>query len=169
MQDDLSTIPQFQQLSSSSTLLSCTTSSPNTHNIPLANKMFAPIYTIFVVFYLALFAVAMPGGSPKSSPAPTKTVTVTSPAPTSTSAGQCNTGSIQCCQSTEAANSPAGSLLLGLLGVVVQGVDVLLGLDCSPINVVGVGSGNTCDASPVCCEDNSVGNLISIGCVPVSL
>ncbi|KAH9950778.1 fungal hydrophobin [Amylocystis lapponica] len=82
---------------------------------------------------------------------------------------QCNTGPIQCCQQTEAANSAAGAALLGLLGIVVQDVTAQIGLDCSPISVVGVGSGNTCDASPVCCEENSVDNLVSLGCVPVTL
>nr|QTF98737.1 hydrophobin HGFII [Grifola frondosa] len=83
--------------------------------------------------------------------------------------GDCNTGPIQCCQSTETAGSAAGSALLGLLGVVVQSVDVVLGLNCSPISVIGVGSGSACDASPVCCENNSVGGIISIGCVPIQL
>ncbi|KAH9919986.1 fungal hydrophobin [Epithele typhae] len=81
----------------------------------------------------------------------------------------CSTGPIQCCQSTEWSSSPAGSALLGLLGVVVQGVDVLIGLQCSPITAIGVGSGNTCNAQAVCCQNNNVGGLISVGCVPVSL
>ena len=54
------------------------------------------------------------------------------------------------------AGSAAGAALLGLLGVVVQDLNVLLGLDCSPISVVGVGSGSECSASPVCCENNDV-------------
>ena len=87
---------------------------------------------------------------------------------------RCNTGSIQCCQSTETvslavknsptrlqstyhaqASSVTGAALLGLLGIVVQDVNVLLGIDCSPINVVGVGSSDSCSTSQVCCEDNS--------------
>ncbi|KAI8974199.1 hydrophobin 1 [Trametes punicea] len=81
----------------------------------------------------------------------------------------CSTGAIQCCQSTESAGSAAGAALLGLLGIVVQDANVILGLDCSPISVVGVGTGNACSANTVCCEDNSHGGLVSIGCVPVSL
>ncbi|KAI0653906.1 hydrophobin, partial [Cubamyces menziesii] len=83
-------------------------------------------------------------------------------------ASSCSTGPIQCCNSVESASDPVGSLLLGLLGIVVQGVDVLLGLDCSPISVIGVGGGN-CNTNVVCCQNNNVGGLISIGCVPVIL
>ncbi|KAH9913900.1 fungal hydrophobin [Epithele typhae] len=81
----------------------------------------------------------------------------------------CSTGPIQCCQSTESSSSAAGSALLGLLGVVVQGVQGLIGLNCSPISVVGVASGNTCNAQAVCCQNNNVGGLISVGCIPITL
>ncbi|KAK1232000.1 hypothetical protein PQX77_004867 [Marasmius sp. AFHP31] len=84
--------------------------------------------------------------------------------------GNCNTGPIQCCNSvTKAKDAGAGVLgLLGLLGIVLNDVNVLLGLQCSPITVIGGGNGG-CNASPVCCENNSVGGLISIGCIPISL
>ncbi|KAI0644921.1 hydrophobin 2 [Trametes meyenii] len=81
----------------------------------------------------------------------------------------CSTGAIQCCQHTATANDASVAAILGLLGVVVQDVTALVGLDCSPINVVGVGSGNACSANAVCCENNNVGGLISIGCLPVTL
>ncbi|KDQ51801.1 hypothetical protein JAAARDRAFT_704037 [Jaapia argillacea MUCL 33604] len=90
------------------------------------------------------------------------------PLPTEPASG-CNTGPIQCCQSVESASSPSAAAILGPLGVVLQDVNVLVGLTCSPITVVGVGSGSECSASPVCCQDNSYGGLISIGCVPVTL
>ncbi|EIW58088.1 fungal hydrophobin, partial [Trametes versicolor FP-101664 SS1] len=80
----------------------------------------------------------------------------------------CSTGPIQCCESTESAASPDGVALLDSLGVVVQGVNVLLGLGCSPISVIGAGGG-ACSANAVCCENNSFGGLVSIGCVPVIL
>ena len=55
----------------------------------------------------------------------------------------CSTDDIQCCNSVEQSNSAAGSTLLGLLGIVLQGVAVPLGIGCTPISVVGVGSGAT--------------------------
>ncbi|KAL1947101.1 hypothetical protein VTO73DRAFT_14062 [Trametes versicolor] len=81
----------------------------------------------------------------------------------------CSTGAIQCCQQTTTANSASAAAILGLLGIVLQDLNVPVGLTCSPISVVGVGSGNGCSANAVCCEDNSHGGLISIGCLPVSL
>ncbi|KAI0645497.1 fungal hydrophobin [Trametes meyenii] len=83
-------------------------------------------------------------------------------------AQSCSTGPIQCCNSVESANSQVAQSVLGSLGVVVGDVTALVGLGCSPISVVGVGA-SACSASPVCCENNSFGSLISIGCVPVVL
>ena len=91
----------------------------------------------FALATLPLLAVAMPGGGG----APTTTVTVTAQ-PSSTPASSCSTGALQCCNSVQSASDPAASLLLGLLGIVVQGVDVLVGLDCSPISVIGLSGGS---------------------------
>ncbi|KAK7472100.1 sc3 hydrophobin [Stygiomarasmius scandens] len=126
--------------------------------------MFSRISTLFlavILFFAASLAVATNG--------PTTTVTVTAPATTVTApASQCNTGDLQCCNSVQSANSPAASLLLGLLGIVIQGVDVLVGLTCDPISVIAIG-GNSCNAQPVCCENNSFNGLIAIGCTPINL
>ncbi|TBU28171.1 fungal hydrophobin-domain-containing protein [Dichomitus squalens] len=84
-------------------------------------------------------------------------------------AGNCNTGPIQCCNSLENTDTAAASTLLDLLGVAVQGVTGQLGLGCSPISVVGAGSGSACTSQPVCCQNNNVGGLVSIGCLPVEL
>ncbi|KAI0657122.1 hydrophobin 1 [Cubamyces menziesii] len=81
----------------------------------------------------------------------------------------CSTGDLQCCNSTEMADSAKGAALLALLGIVLQDTNVLLGVNCSPITVVGVGSGGSCSAHAVCCSDNSHGSAVSIGCVPVTL
>ncbi|KAJ3969494.1 fungal hydrophobin [Lentinula raphanica] len=128
--------------------------------------MFSRISTaIFYAFFaFAILAAATPGNQPV-----TTTVTVTAPASTTTvSPGQCTTGDLQCCDSTTKAGSVAGAAILGLIGVVVEDVNVLLGLTCSPITVVGVESGS-CTSNVVCCEDNAWGSLVSIGCVPVTL
>ncbi|KAJ3836836.1 fungal hydrophobin [Lentinula raphanica] len=128
--------------------------------------MFSRISTVifYAFFAFAILAAATPGNQPV-----TTTVTVTAPASTTTeTAGQCTTGDLQCCDSTTTAGSAAGAAILGLLGVVVEDLNVLLGLSCSPITVIGVGS-SSCTSNAVCCEDNSWGSLVSIGCVPVTL
>ncbi|KAK1229775.1 hypothetical protein PQX77_007152 [Marasmius sp. AFHP31] len=82
--------------------------------------------------------------------------------------GDCTTGTLECCNNVTTAKDPVAALLIALLGIVVQDVNVGVGLTCSPITVIGGGNGG-CNAHPVCCSDNSHGGLISIGCLPVSL
>ncbi|PPQ78229.1 hypothetical protein CVT25_015548 [Psilocybe cyanescens] len=83
-------------------------------------------------------------------------------------ASQCNTGGLQCCNSVTSANSAAASSIIALLGIVVQDVTAAVGLNCSPISVIGIGS-NSCTAQPVCCENNSFHGLIALGCTPVNI
>ncbi|PIL27535.1 hypothetical protein GSI_10686 [Ganoderma sinense ZZ0214-1] len=99
----------------------------------------------------------------------TTTITVTAPASTPSGGSTCSTGPVQCCNSVGTANDAGFGAILGLLGIVLQGVEGLLGLGCSPITVVGVGSGNACSSNVVCCQNNNVGGLISIGCIPIIL
>ena len=58
------------------------------------------------------------------------------------------------------ASSKDVTTLLGLLGIVLDDLNVLVGLTCSPISVVGVGSGSACSATPVCCENNSFVSIL---------
>ncbi|OCH84029.1 fungal hydrophobin [Obba rivulosa] len=125
----------------------------------------AHIFLLYILS-LTLLAVATPWGAGGGGE-PTVTVTVTAPATTVTAASQCSTGDLKCCDSTVSSTSGLGGLLLGLLGIVVEGVEGLLGVACSPITVVGVGGGE-CSGTVVCCEDNS-SSLISIGCLVLAL
>jgi hypothetical protein len=92
----------------------------------------------------------------------------------------CSTGTLQCCDSTSSTSDPSTSKLLGLLGIVVQGpynvvcaqveanlvsgVDVPIGLGCSPITVIGV-SGNSCSTNTVCCESTDDGQSSLLICL----
>lgn len=138
--------------------------------------MFSRLATsfLYVFFAFAVLAAATPNpnmkrwGSPTTTPVTTKTITVTATAtPTAIPAGQCNTGPIQCCNSVTQAKEV--SSLLGLLGIVVSDITSLVGLQCSPLGVIGIGGSSACSARPVCCENNSFGSLISIGCIPITL
>lgn len=53
-------------------------------------------------------------------------------------ASQCNTGPVQCCQQTGFADEAGIATALGLVGVVVDDLNVFLGATCSPISVIGV-------------------------------
>ncbi|KAF8888864.1 fungal hydrophobin-domain-containing protein [Infundibulicybe gibba] len=81
--------------------------------------------------------------------------------------GQCNTGSMQCCNSTKRADNPVAKLLLGLLKIDVA-ADLLIGLTCSPLSVVGLNS-NSCSQQPVCCQNNNFNGLVALGCSPKNL
>jgi hypothetical protein len=56
------------------------------------------------------------------------------------STNQCTTEQQQCCNSLSKAGDPGTAALLGLLGIAVQSLDVVVGINCTPITVLGVGS-----------------------------
>ncbi|PSR75331.1 hypothetical protein PHLCEN_2v9194 [Hermanssonia centrifuga] len=61
-----------------------------------------------------------------------------------------------CCSSTVSSDSAQGIAALSSIAVVLSGLAVPIGLDCSPISVVGVGSGSACDSDPVSCSNGVV-------------
>nr|ADX07291.1 putative hydrophobin 2 [Flammulina velutipes] len=73
---------------------------------------------------------------------------------------ECNVGDLQCCNTITKGKDPAAAGILALLGVVLQDVNVDVGLTCSPITVIG-GGGGSCNANPVCCENNSLVKIVS--------
>ncbi|EIW52215.1 fungal hydrophobin [Trametes versicolor FP-101664 SS1] len=110
--------------------------------------MFAKTTAVFTAFTaLAILAVASP--TPQ--------------------AGSCSTGALQCCNSVQSADSLGIAPILAAIGVILQDINIPIGVTCSPISVVGVGSGNACSSNAVCCENNSFGGLLSIGCLPAIL
>ncbi|KAF5315364.1 hypothetical protein D9619_007111 [Psilocybe cf. subviscida] len=81
---------------------------------------------------------------------------------------QCNVGQLACCNSVESSESPAASLLLGLLGVVLDGVVTQVGITCTPPTVIGI-AGQSCTTQAVCCENNSFNGVIAVGCNPANV
>ncbi|KAJ7241013.1 hypothetical protein B0H12DRAFT_1133967 [Mycena haematopus] len=102
--------------------------------------------SIAVASVLITLAAAMPNGSP---PPP-----VTPPT------------SAQCCTSVVSSTSSAASAVAALVGLDLTGLDVPVGLSCSPITVVG----NNCGSTTVTCDapQKAWGGLIAINCIPIT-
>ena len=56
------------------------------------------------------------------------------------SSHQCETSKQNCCKTVSEASDPDTNKLLGLLGVIAD-VQALVGINCTPITVIGTGSG----------------------------
>nr|GAT55887.1 hydrophobin [Mycena chlorophos] len=106
--------------------------------------MFSKLIALFAV---AAVVVAAPNGTP---PPP-----VTPPT------------SDQCCASVVSSTSAAASAVAALVGLDLDGLDVPVGLSCSPITVVG----NNCGGTTVTCDapEAEWNNLIAINCLPITL
>nr|CAC86006.1 hydrophobin 3 [Dictyonema glabratum] len=83
-------------------------------------------------------------------------------------ASQCNTGPVQCCQSISSSSNSGTASLLGPLGLVLSGLNIPIGVTCTPISLLGIG-GNSCSANPVCCQNNNFNGVVAVGCTPVNL
>ncbi|KAJ7075302.1 fungal hydrophobin [Mycena belliarum] len=75
--------------------------------------------------------------------------------------------SAQCCSSVQSSSSSAVSVVAALLGLDLSGLNVPIGLGCSPITVIG----NNCGGTSVTCDapDKAWGGLIAINCIPITL
>ncbi|KAF7348860.1 Hydrophobin 2 [Mycena venus] len=74
---------------------------------------------------------------------------------------------LMCCASVVSSTSSTVSTISGLLGIDLAGIDVLFGLSCTPITVIGDNCGGTivvCDA-----PEAEWGGLIALNCLPVTL
>ncbi|KAI0755528.1 fungal hydrophobin [Fomes fomentarius] len=80
----------------------------------------------------------------------------------------CDSGPVQCCDTSALASSPKGTDALGPLGIVLEDLNVVLGLQCLPISIIGVGLSASCKNQAMCCKDNSHG-LIAIDCLPIQI
>ncbi|KAF8884851.1 fungal hydrophobin-domain-containing protein [Infundibulicybe gibba] len=79
-----------------------------------------------------------------------------------TPASQCNTGDLQCCNSSKSHQTRSWTdQSPRLLGVVVGALTGQVGVTCSPISAIGLG-GNSCSAQPVCCSNNSFSGIVAL-------
>ncbi|KAJ7914077.1 hydrophobin 2 [Mycena leptocephala] len=102
--------------------------------------------SVFVASVLITLAAAMP--------APNDTPPVTPP------------DSPQCCSSVASSSSSSASAVAALLGLDLSGLDVPVGLSCTPITVAG----DNCGSTTVTCDtpDPAWGGLIAINCIPIT-
>jgi len=114
--------------------------------------MFIRFSTLLPVAALAAVAAAVPGALEAR-----------------TDTSQCNTGSMNCCAFTQTSTPTTLNYFSGLLGLALPTVTGLLGLGCSPITAIGLGTGATCTQQPVCCTNNNFNGLINLGCSPINL
>ncbi|KAF7334673.1 Hydrophobin 2 [Mycena venus] len=103
--------------------------------------------SVVVTSVLITLAAAAPGGSPPPPVTP----------PTSN----------QCCSSVVSSTSSVASVVAALVGLDLSGLNVPIGLSCSPITVIG----NNCGGTTVTCDapEKEWGGLIAINCLPITL
>ncbi|KAJ7063920.1 hydrophobin [Mycena amicta] len=72
----------------------------------------------------------------------------------------------QCCASVIPTSDPSLAALSALVGVNLAGLNVPIGLSCSPITVIG----NNCGSTVVTCDGPlaQTGGLININCLPIT-
>ncbi|KAJ7190594.1 hypothetical protein B0H12DRAFT_1137830 [Mycena haematopus] len=71
----------------------------------------------------------------------------------------------QCCSSVQSSTSSVVSELAALLGIDLTGLNIPVGLGCSPITIIG----NNCGGTTVVCDAPQAGGLISLNCIPITL
>lgn len=106
----------------------------------------------FVVVAIAAIAIAIPNSRVRGG-----------------GGNNCDTGTMNCCNSVQSTNNPQTSNVLGLFGIPVDGINGNIGFNCVPITPIGVGQGANCVQEPVCCEGNQAGGLIGVNCVPINV
>ncbi|KAJ7845108.1 hydrophobin 2 [Mycena leptocephala] len=71
-----------------------------------------------------------------------------------------------CCTSVVSSSSTAAGAVAAPLGLDLTGLDVPVGLSCTPITVAG----DNCGSTTVTCDtpDPAWGGLIAINCIPIT-
>ncbi|OBZ78122.1 hypothetical protein A0H81_02283 [Grifola frondosa] len=74
-----------------------------------------------------------------------------------------------CCQEFEPGDAPILGPIFELLGLLLPGVNTLVGLQCTSTNAVEVALGSCLDGNVGCCDINDLGGVVALGCHPVTL
>ncbi|KAG0708441.1 fungal hydrophobin [Suillus ampliporus] len=87
------------------------------------------------------------------------------------SPSQCDTGAIKCCNNSTTYDSEVAQTIFAkynLVGVAAI-VDAVVGLECSPVTVIGTSKSCSANQQPLCCEDNKYNGAVNLGCSPINL
>ncbi|KAI5997244.1 hydrophobin-3 precursor [Pisolithus orientalis] len=79
---------------------------------------------------------------------------------------QCDTGALSCCNQVQSVQSLFDNA--GFIGADIP-VSALVGVSCTPVTVLGTGSGAQCSTQPVCCTSNNMYGTANMGCMPVNV
>ncbi|KAF4615402.1 hypothetical protein D9613_002677 [Agrocybe pediades] len=82
-----------------------------------------------------------------------------------TDSNPCNSGSLSCCNEFVSPTSSGATAVTGLLGIVLQGLDGLVGLQCTNVLVAGT----SCQQQTACCTGNTFNGLVALGCNPIGV
>ncbi|KAL4076447.1 fungal hydrophobin-domain-containing protein [Scleroderma yunnanense] len=96
-------------------------------------------------------------------------VVAAAPAAIAARDNSCSSGTLQCCNTVMDSTSSSAGVLAGLLGIVSPLLGPLMGVNCSPITGVGVGTGANCVQQTVCCQNTQFNGLINIGCIAINI
>jgi len=128
-----------------------------------ALNTFRFVFTIVVLFGL-VSASAMWGRDAK--PSPSRSKPGPSARPKTPKKTECTTGPVECCQSVVSVGSPTAKKVLNALHIWVNQTDHYdVGLTCGAVDKHNE---TDCNASLVCCEDNTHEGVINLKCTPAA-
>ncbi|KAF8351978.1 hydrophobin [Amanita rubescens] len=87
--------------------------------------------------------------------------------PSSTPPSTCSTGSQQCCDTLSTTSDPFVETIASSINALLPGVNVPVGLGCTPLASLLGGGG--CTAQVACCDHDNFNGLIVIGCSPINV
>ncbi|KIM64864.1 hypothetical protein SCLCIDRAFT_1212961 [Scleroderma citrinum Foug A] len=77
---------------------------------------------------------------------------------------QCSNGSAQCCQMLTTQQLAQQGYSKDVIAAVAATVQAVAGVQCSPITVIGAGSGCQVNQQAVCCTGDKFNGLVQLGC-----
>ncbi|TFK18108.1 hypothetical protein FA15DRAFT_628293 [Coprinopsis marcescibilis] len=87
-------------------------------------------------------------------------------------ASKCGARNMKCCNLISASNDSVLGPVLNTLGVVVGDVAKLVGISCTPLDLLGLTQSKECQGHPLCCEGqdfSGVLGIVSVGCTPIRI